>query len=256
MRTNLRGAVDRRISRFLSAKFLQMRNSRPIVSFTFDDVPRSAATTGMRILEAAGACGTFYVAGALCGKDVDGKLCASQDEICTLTERGHEIGCHTFSHVSVAELTSQALQLDLERNAGFIRSVCGDLVLSNFAYPFGDVSPSQKRRLQSMFASCRAAGRIHRGVNVGHADLALLKSVALYSDELDRPEILKLVEYTKRHNGWLIFYTHDVEATASKHGTTAELLEFCLAQARKAECDILTIKNAIGAIAFSEAATI
>ena len=36
-----------------------------MVSFTFDDVPKSAATVGAPMLEEYGARGTFYVAGGL-----------------------------------------------------------------------------------------------------------------------------------------------------------------------------------------------
>ena len=38
-----------------------------MVSFTFDDLPKSAVTTGAGMLEAHGARGTFYVSGGLVG---------------------------------------------------------------------------------------------------------------------------------------------------------------------------------------------
>src|SRR5262249_53443030 len=54
------------------AKTVKMSNRRPVVSFTFDDFPRSAALNGARILERQDARGTFYAAGAYCGQAIDG----------------------------------------------------------------------------------------------------------------------------------------------------------------------------------------
>ncbi len=61
MRSRIGGALARRLAPFLFRQTVRMRNARPLVSFTFDDAPRSAGTTGAGILEASGACGTYYV---------------------------------------------------------------------------------------------------------------------------------------------------------------------------------------------------
>src|SRR5262245_55669942 len=59
--------VSRKAARHHCSKPFRMRNDRPLVSFTFDDVPDSAYTNGARILEDFGARGTFYVAAGTCG---------------------------------------------------------------------------------------------------------------------------------------------------------------------------------------------
>ena len=56
--------ASRILARWSRSKVLAMRSGRPMVTFTFDDVPASACERGARILEQHGARGTFYVAGA------------------------------------------------------------------------------------------------------------------------------------------------------------------------------------------------
>ena len=45
-----------------------MRNAQPLISFTFDDFPRSALTVGGEILERHGARGTYYASLGVMGK--------------------------------------------------------------------------------------------------------------------------------------------------------------------------------------------
>jgi hypothetical protein len=47
----LKARVSNRLARQLRAAPFELRNTSPMVSFTFDDVPVSAATTGAGLLE-------------------------------------------------------------------------------------------------------------------------------------------------------------------------------------------------------------
>ncbi len=72
----------------------------PIVSFGFDDFPRTAYSVGGRILESFGARGTYYVAPALMHSDGPlGEIC-NADDILNLLEKGHELGTQTLHHLS------------------------------------------------------------------------------------------------------------------------------------------------------------
>ena len=55
------------------ARGVAMVNERPIVSFTFDGVPKSAVLNAAPALERRGAAGTFYVSRDFCGATVDGR---------------------------------------------------------------------------------------------------------------------------------------------------------------------------------------
>src|SRR3954466_1234050 len=90
--------VSHRLATHLSVEPFRLRNDTPMVSFTFDDIPRSAATMGAKLLEAHEARGTFYVSGGLVGtKSADWTVVAAEDVV-DLHRNGHEIGCHTLSH--------------------------------------------------------------------------------------------------------------------------------------------------------------
>jgi peptidoglycan/xylan/chitin deacetylase (PgdA/CDA1 family) len=247
MLSKLKSELNRRLAVHLKTKTLQMRNEEPLVSFTFDDVTSSSTVAGAEILESAGAYGTYYVAGGLCGTEYNGRPFASAEDLRRLHERGHEIGCHTFSHSRVPSLSRELVRSEVRRNADFIRKICGDLVLSNFAYPFGDVSPGHKLLLQSTFASCRG---ISPGINVDSIDLGLLKAVPLYDDSIDLAMVARYLDQAAKRNGWLIFYTHEVGYVKHPYGATINLLEFCVAEAKARGCKILPIRNALGKVAF------
>src|SRR5882672_8646007 len=61
---------------------------------------------------------------------------ASTDLLQVLAARGHEIGCHTYSHAAVAAIGARELAADTERNHAFLVSVSGRIAVRNFAYPY------------------------------------------------------------------------------------------------------------------------
>ncbi len=65
-------AVLKRLASYFRTKPVVMRNTSPLVSFTFDNVPESAYTNGAATLEHYGARGTLYIAARKCGTgDID-----------------------------------------------------------------------------------------------------------------------------------------------------------------------------------------
>ena len=61
--------VSHRLAMHVQVDHVRLHNATPMVTFTFDDLPKSAATTGASLLEAHDARGTFYVSGGLVGMD-------------------------------------------------------------------------------------------------------------------------------------------------------------------------------------------
>jgi peptidoglycan/xylan/chitin deacetylase (PgdA/CDA1 family) len=218
-----------------------------VISFTFDDVPASAATVGAEILEKAGALGTFYIAGSLCEGSKDPYRLASVAELIGLRQRGHELACHTYSHVSVLPLRAPDLEAEVRRNQAFFNTHFDDLPLRNFAYPFGDVSLSSKLFLERQFASCR--GTIS-GLNTGVIDLGLLKAERLYERLLTPQLVADRIERAGAACAWLIFYTHDVEATPSEWGVSPDLLRFAVTCAKERGIEVLPVRNALARVAY------
>ncbi len=236
-------ALDRAAARCVYRKNVITHISRPIVTFTFDDAPRSAGHTGGAILEAAGAVGTYYVCGALCGF-TDANFLTTND-LRELNARGHEIACHTYSHAKVPGLTHDELRAEIDRNALFVRQCCGDICPSNFSYPYGAVSPGAKALAGTRFTSCR--GTSH-GINSGTVDLGLLKAVRVYDNRCTSGDIERWFDKLEATNGWLIFYTHDVDDHPSMFGASTRFFESCVLGARRRKLDILTVRDALKAI--------
>src|SRR3954454_20151403 len=131
--------VSNRLARdFLGTPF-HLPADQPMVSFTFDDVPESAATTGAAMLQDRGGRGTFYVSGGLVNRwsgdwNENG---ANAEQIVRLHRNGHEIGCHTFSHRAAGDCDAAALEREITTNRSYLQTLDASIRLDNFAYPYG-----------------------------------------------------------------------------------------------------------------------
>jgi len=233
------GMAARFLARTSRNKLLDMRDIPPTITFTFDDVPVSACELGARILESYGARATFYVAGRGCGtKSPDGPACASIAQLRPIWAKGHEIGCHTYSHPTVRHMPLDELKSELDRNQAALAGINSNIVLRNFAYPYGDLSVRTKRYLECRFDSCRSS---HAGINIDLADLGALDAWPLQNAALDRDKIVRLVAETVHRRGWLIFYSHDVAEQPSRFGVSPDLLECAVNTAKRAGCVLANV---------------
>ena len=241
--TKWAGKATRFLARHVPSKPLSLRQGPALVTFTFDDVPASACELGASILEAYNARGTFYVAGRGCGStNGDGPPLASIEQLRAIWTKGHEIGCHTYSHPAVSRISLGLLGAELERNRWALKNIDSEIEVRNFAYPYGDLSWGTKRYLQSRFDSCRST---HPGINRGFADLGSLKAWPLENATIDRAKIAALVAAAARKSGWLIFYSHEVAERPNRFGVTPDLLAFAVATARQSGCILCPIADAI-----------
>jgi peptidoglycan/xylan/chitin deacetylase (PgdA/CDA1 family) len=238
----LAGKLTRLLARNVPTKKLTMRNTRPLVSFTFDDAAATACTAGAALLEQFHARGTFYISGGKCGKPSPTGRLATAEQLQALHGKGHEIACHTFSHTPVVGIGRQALASDLDRNRFFLQGILGNIPISNFAYPYGDISFATKRYLGARYDSCRA---VTPGVNADVADLGVLKSNALEQASIGRHDVSHLIAETVRRNGWLLFASHDVSGAPSQYGVRPELLTFALRSALAAGCRVVSVAQAL-----------
>jgi peptidoglycan/xylan/chitin deacetylase (PgdA/CDA1 family) len=202
----LGAGLSRRLARTLPFRPARWRQDEPVVAFTFDDFPASAADNAAPILEDAGMRGTFYLATGLVGSAENGQPIASLDQVEALAEAGHEIGAHTHGHIDVQRTPNGALIADVEANGLVIAETAGAPPKS-FAYPYGIVSLRSKQTLMHRYAGLRGiAGGINRGV----FDLAHLRAEELYDSTSSSASIDALLDRLERLGGWLIFYTHEV----------------------------------------------
>jgi peptidoglycan/xylan/chitin deacetylase (PgdA/CDA1 family) len=224
----------------MSARPTSLRWPGGVVSFTFDDFPKSALSIGGAILERRGFRGTYYTAMTLAGADHDnlGPMFDIQDVV-SAHSTGHEIACHTYTHLRCRNVTKSLIETEITNNAAALRAVLEGFTPESFAYPYGAVSVKGKQLLGGHFSSCRG---ISRGINDDIVDLADLLSVMLYAESFDEREICQLIERNRARDGWLIFLTHDVAERPSPYGCTPQQLETVLAYAA-ARATVLPVRS-------------
>lgn len=215
-----------------------------VISFTFDDFPKSALTAGGSILERHGARGTYYVASKLA--KTEGAVGRSFDveDIVIAHGNGHEIGCHTYTHLNCAEAKEASLQEEVRANAAALAATIKEFSPRNFAYPFGAVSPLAAQVLNPHFSSCRG---IRPGINEGRLNLSELLANSLYATTFDEARLCSLIDRNVSAGGWLIFYTHDVCETPSPYGCKPGQFEAIVAYAAK-RAPIRTVQDVLGGL--------
>jgi peptidoglycan/xylan/chitin deacetylase (PgdA/CDA1 family) len=231
------GKIRRELSRFQHRRPAPAAPARPMLSFSFDDVPLSAVDRAAGVLEDVGARGTFYVCGRYAGGD-DDELAPYADwtSLQKLVSHGHEIGCHTFGHRNVAQANGGEITAELDRNRqSFLDHDLPEPV--SFAYPFGDISALAKASINDRFALLRA---VKPGVIVRGSDLNAAPAVAIEGKNAVAVA-LRWMEKAKRSNGWLILYTHDVTEKPSPYGLTPDRFERIVTQAVTMGFDMVTV---------------
>lgn len=239
------GMARRRLLCSRHRRTVAMGNSGPFISFTFDDFPRTAYTTGGAILKSLGIRGTYYVAMGLMNTSNELGEQFRLEDLHAVAADGHELATHTFSHHSSRAVSVGTFQEDVRRGREAVREIAGLAPSGNFAYPYGEATFAAKPAVGKDMTSCRG---IYGGWNGPLVDLNLLKANSLYGG-LDRLETVEqLVVENEKQKGWLIFYTHDVRPNPSVYGCTPELLESAIRLAVKGRARVLPVAEVLDAL--------
>lgn len=232
---SLKGKLRRRWARVIHRRPLQSMIDKPVISVSFDDAPLTAATTGAEVLQAHGARGTYYVCAGLDAQPSHMGDYASREVYADLSVRGHEVACHTYTHLDCGKAGAAEIVADVDRNGAALAEF--GLETRHFAYPYGDVSPLAKRVLEQRFESLRA---LHPGVIGRGTDLNQLPAVGIEGARGEATAAAWIDQAVAR-NAWLILYTHDVRANVSDWGCTPEALDRLLGHARSVGATILPV---------------
>jgi peptidoglycan/xylan/chitin deacetylase (PgdA/CDA1 family) len=205
--SRLQGYYQRKAASFLFRRPFLVRPQRPLISFTFDDFPRSALLAGGSILNGFGLAGTYYASLGLAGKETASGQIFFRDDLITLFEQGHELGCHTFSHCDSWEVEAATFEDSILQNRAALSELSPGAEFESFAYPISSPRPLTKAKAADYFLSCRGGGQTF---NVGNVDLNQLSAYFLEKSREDFQAVKDLIDRNRQEYGWLIFATHDI----------------------------------------------
>jgi peptidoglycan/xylan/chitin deacetylase (PgdA/CDA1 family) len=212
--------------------------ARGVMSVTFDDFPKSAWEVGGAVMARHGAKATYYASGGYCGRTVEGVRQYDMRDLEAAREAGHEIGCHTYDHVSSLRHSFRGFLASVERNRRHLETRLPGLSLRSFAYPYGHAALAHKLRLSRRFATCRG---ILPGLNGSGIETASLRAVPFERRQMHRHDLRSMVGGAAERKLWLIVLTHDVSERPSDYGCTPAELDALLCSAKAAGLDILPV---------------
>ena len=233
---SLKGKLRRRYARLAHRRPARVRLERPLVSISFDDAPESAADVGAAILDARGVKGTYFISMGLAGETGPMGRNAGPAQLRALLAAGHEIACHTHSHLDCGRASPEAVRADADRNRGALAEL-GAPDPEVFAFPYGDVSAGSKRVLGDRYRLLRA---LHHGVIHDGSDLNQAPAVGI--EGADGESVARRwLERALAEPAWLILYSHDLGQTPSPWGCTPAALERLLGRALAGGAEVVTV---------------
>ncbi len=235
----------RNSGRMLFRKMQTVRLQQPLISFTFDDFPRSALLSGGQILKSFGAEGTYYTSLGLLGKDsCSGQIC-NVDDLKKALDEGHELGCHTFAHCDSWYTKPARYEQSIIQNRLALQDLVPGARFESFSFPLSSPRPATKRAAARHFLCCRGGGQT---LNAGSIDLNQLSAYFLEKAGGDLEVVRALINRNAEQKGWLIFATHDVAPDTSQYGCTPEFFEEVVRYASETGAKILPVVKALKTI--------
>ena len=239
----VQGRYQRSAARWFCRQPLVINPSRPLISFTFDDFPRSALHTGGAILRQYGLRGTYYASFGLMGMEAPTGHIFVAEDVGLLLEQGHELGCHTYHHCHSWNTCTEEFVESVLENGRALKTLFPKALFKAFSYPISPPRRKTKRAIAQSFSSCRGGGHTF---NVGTVDLGYLLAYFMERGR-DTPEVLKaLIDQNREARGWLIFATHDVCEVPTPFGCTPEFFEEIVRYAVCSGAQILPVTEALG----------
>lgn len=239
------GRYQRTAAAGLARRPLSMRNPGPLISFTFDDFPRSALLTAGQILEDHGVAGTYYISLGLMAKTAPTGEMFTREDLMRACQRGHELGCHTFAHCHAYETPARIFEDSILENKSALRGIVPETGFKTLSYPIACPRPRTKRRCAKYFLACRGGGQTY---NSGIVDLNFLKAFFIEQSR-DIPNVIKsMIDATCRARGWLIFATHDVCENPTRYGCDPSLFSEIVRHSVESGARLLPVSEALAAI--------
>ena len=230
------------LAKHLYCKTVSLKINKPIISFSFDDAPRTAFINGGKILKTYGAEATFYVSFGLLGSDSPSGAIGLQADLRCALDNGHEIGCHTYDHKNSWKTETDLFVQSVLKNSQALSTLFPETTFLSLAYPICAPRPQTKKIIGKLFRCCRGGGQTF---NVGKTDLNLLKAFFLdLRTGVKVKEIKQLIDKNIEAGGWLIFATHDINDNPSLYGCSKKFFDEVVKYAAHSNALILPVGKA------------
>jgi peptidoglycan/xylan/chitin deacetylase (PgdA/CDA1 family) len=239
--TRARAKFYRTAARWLCRRPFRIDTAEPLISFTFDDFPKSALLTGGAILHRFGFAGTYYTSlGLMDREEASGAMFSAQD-LEALWRQGHELGCHTYDHCHSWRTKSSVFERSILENQRSLGRLLPGAYFPTFSYPISEPRALTKRTVARHYVCARGGGQTY---NAGTADLNYLSAYFLEKSRNDSGAVKKMIDSNRQARGWLIFATHDVCENPSPYGCTPEFFETIVQYAANSGARILPVARA------------
>ncbi len=231
---------------------------QPLVTVTFDDGWESVYTQAAPLLQKYGIPTTQYV---LSGEEAN-KGYMTFDQIKALQQAGHDIGCHTQTHPDLTTLNATDLASQLTGCKSVLESKLG-IPINDFASPYGSANPTTIAAIQKVFRSQR---NTNGDITTNQADDQDINTAANFNrynivavtirNDTTEAEINTAIDYTVKHNGWLVLTYHDIDNTNSTFTLDSKSLDMQLAAISKAPVRIVTMGQTLDALKATDYKTV
>lgn len=235
--SSITGKLRRRAVRFAHRRRAARSPERRLLSLSFDDAPASAFHAGGDILREKAAPATYFVCAGLDGLSGPMGAYGTRSDALAAHAAGHEIACHTYSHMDLGAADDEDVQADLDRNTDMLWS-WGLPRPATFAYPFGDVGFASKALAARRFHLARA---LHHDLIHAGSDLAQAPAVGVEGDDGEALAHQWMARLAQASEGWLILFSHAVTDRPSPFGMSGAALAGIVDAARDRGFDIVTV---------------
>jgi len=241
LRGRLRRAGQRRLARWFGCRRSRLRLDSSLISFTFDDFPRSALWQGGTILREEGFVGTYYASFGLMGRRIETGEIFSEEDLTEFVQQQHELGCHTFDHCDSWPTPPEDFEVSIKRNQEAAARRLPGAELRSLAYPISYPRPQTKLRTAKYYECARGGGQ---AFNSGTTDLNYLKAFFLEQSRNNLDAIQRLIQENALAKGWLIFATHDVCDSPTRFGVTPRFFHAVVREAAQSGALVLPVHQA------------
>ena len=239
--TKLPNPAQRRFAQWFGCRPCRIQTESPVISFTFDDFPRSALLNAGAILRERGFAGTYYASFGLMGKQAPTGEIFELADLDELTRQEHELACHTFDHYDSWETEPAEFEASIRRNQRAAADRLQGRELKSLSYPISWPRPETKRTVACHYECARGGGQTF---NAGTMDLNYLKAFFIEQSRDNFEAIRQTIDSNARAKGWLIFATHDVCGSPTRFGCTPDLFERVVDYSAKSGAIVLPVHTA------------